>query len=80
MLSKDSDGRTGDRRMDIVVVIRTDSDDTRCEETQITDALRKKLEGTTFYIPGRGVPGAHVIDSVEVREVETVQRGRRAWA
>lgn len=64
--------------MDFTVKIRTDSDDTRTEEDEIQAALERALEGTTFYIPSRGVPGAHVIDSVEVVEIETIQRGRRA--
>jgi hypothetical protein len=72
------DLRTGDRRMDITLKVRTDSDDTRVEEEPLTKALVERLEGLTFHIPGRGIPGAHVIDSVEIVEVITVQRGRRA--
>lgn len=70
------DDRTGDRRTDLLVIVQLDSDDTRTEEEQIRDALKANLEGQTFY--PNGARSAQVIHSVIVREVDTVQRGRRA--
>lgn len=69
------DDRTGARRTNVLVMIELDSDDTRSEEEQISDALVRELEGKTFY--PAGMRTATVIHSASVREVETVQRGHR---
>lgn len=70
------DDRTGDRRTDVLLIVQLDSDDTRSEEEEITGALLHLLEGQTFY--PNGMRSAQVIHAAVVREVDTVQRGRKA--